>query len=77
MGGAVTRSFQLQPMIQHGELLNIYAPGHPALHPATVDAYNRYTTDINRATYHTNRETLLDNRHRFYVRAMFDQREEL
>jgi hypothetical protein len=40
-----------------------------------LDNYNRLTAEINRATYHTDREFLLDQRHRGFVAAMLDQRD--
>jgi hypothetical protein len=42
-----------------------------------MDTYNRMTGEINRATYHTDREFLLDQRHRFFVEAMYAQRDHL
>ena len=37
---------------------------------AQIDAYNRYTRDINEATYKPTREFLLDQRHRYFVAVM-------
>ena len=38
------------------------------------DSYNRYTLEINRATYLPERETLLDRRHAYFVdKTYFNQ----
>ena len=42
------------------------------LSPAQVDAYNRYTANINAATYPPSKEILRDNRHTFLVNALAD-----
>lgn len=76
MGGTKVHDYPLQPMATHETLRNIYC-GHIQLPQSDLDAYNRMTGEINRATYHTDREFLLDQRHRFFVQAMYAQRDHL
>lgn len=56
----------IQPLLPHGY---IWYTGQ-ILSNTTVDAYNRYTVDINAARYPATREQLLDNRHKFIVRVL-------
>lgn len=76
MGGTRVTEYPLQPMATHETLRNIYC-GHIQLPQSDLDTYNRMTGEINRATYHTDREFLLDQRHRFFVNAMYAQRDHL
>lgn len=76
MGGTRVQEYPLQPMATHDTLRNIYC-GHIQLPQADLDTYNRMTGEINRATYHTDREFLLDQRHRFFVQAMYAQRDHI
>lgn len=74
MGGTKVQEYPLQQLATHDTLRNIYC-GHIQLPQSDLDTYNRMTDEINRATYHTDREFLLDQRHRFFVDAMYAQRE--
>lgn len=74
MGGTRVVEYPLQPMATHETLRNIYC-GYIQLPQSDLDTYNRMTGEINRATYHTDREFLLDQRHRFFVDAMYRQRD--
>lgn len=56
------------PIIPHDYVWH----GGIVLSPAQVDAYNRYTVDINAATYAPSKELLRDNRHKFLVNALAD-----
>jgi len=76
MGGTRTVDHPLQPLATHDTLRNIYC-GHIQLPQSDLDTYNRMTGEINRATYHTDREFLLNQRHRFFVEAMYAQRDHL
>ena len=76
MGGTRVVEHPLQPMATHETLRNIYC-GHIQLPQSDLDTYNRMTAEINRATYHTDREFLLDQRHRFFVNAMYAQRDRI
>ena len=55
-----------QPMIQHG----FVDMNNHTWCDAWVDSYNRYTEEVNLATYNADRELLLDNRHKFFVWCM-------
>lgn len=74
MGGTVVKEFPLQAHATHDTLRNIY-DGHRQLPQSDLDSYNRLTDEINKATYHTTREFLLDQRHRGFVAAMLAQRD--
>jgi len=74
MGGTRVVEHALQPLATHETLRNIYC-GHIQLPQSDLDLYNRMTGEINRATYHTDREFLLNQRHRFFVDAMYAQRD--
>ena len=76
MGGTRVVEYPLQPLATHETLRNIYC-GHIQLPQSDLDTYNRMTGEINRATYHTDREFLLDQRHRFFVNAMYAQRDHI
>lgn len=76
MGGTTVKEFPIQPLATHETLRNIYC-GHIQLPQSDLDAYNRMTGEINRATYHTDREFLLNQRHRLFVDAMFAQRDSI
>lgn len=73
MGGAVVQDYPLQSHATAETLRNIYF-GHCELPASDIASYNRMTDEINRATYHTTREFLLDQRHRCFVAAMYAQR---
>ena len=74
MGGKKTKQYPLQQPVT--EMSNIYMEGHPPMPATFISAYNRYTEDINRCTWHEQREFLLDQRHRFFVQTMFILKEE-
>ena len=73
-GGTKTIDYPLQPLASYGNLFNIYDDYNP-LQDAVVDQYNRFTVRINRATFHTERKFLLDQRHKFYVQSMNDAKD--
>lgn len=56
-------TFAEQPLITYG----FKAFGRVIWTRSQVDNYNRYTREINRATYLPERETLLDRRHAYFV----------
>lgn len=58
-----TLTFEQQPLIPYG----FKAFGRVPWTRSQVDNYNRYTLEINRATYLPERETLLDRRHAYFV----------
>lgn len=74
MGGTAVQEYPIQSHATHETLRNIY-DGHRQLPQSDLDNYNRMTDEINRATYHTDREFLLDQRHRGFVDAMYAQRD--
>ena len=54
--------FEQQPMMEYGF---IDLAGN-TWRNIQVDNYNRYTNDINRATYEPDREAFLDRRHQYF-----------
>lgn len=76
MGGTRVVEHPMLPLATHETLRNIYC-GHIQLPQSDLDSYNRLTGEINRATYHTDREFLLNQRHRAFVAAMYAQRDHL
>lgn len=62
-----------QKICKHGDLSCQYTG--KIMHPAEVDAYNRYTADFNRANDRSTQEFLLDQRFRFIHSIMRDNLE--
>ena len=64
------RDTRQQPMAKHGALVSPFTAR--VLNQAEVDAYNRYTLDFNRFTYTTEKDFILDQRHRYILNCFYE-----
>ena len=69
LGNNKTKKYPLQVMVNKNTLRNVYK-NNSELPGYVIEAYNAYTAEINRCTWHADRESWLNARHAFYVSSM-------
>jgi hypothetical protein len=64
------RDTRQQPMVKHGDLVSPFT--NRVLNQVEVDTYNRYTSDFNKFTYTSEKEFMLDQRHRYVLNCFYE-----